>query len=237
MRNDRTSILLIGSGRLARHLKHWNSLLKTPNTLLTWNRSEPTDLLNKHLVCAQLIWLCVSDSAIIPFYEQHLTATKSSVVHFSGALNDARLISAHPLMSFPEPLFADPVYENIHFSVTGVINIDQVLPGFENSFSVLPAEHKAFYHALCVVSGNFPQLLWTETFSKFQDLQIPEKAFDTYIRQITENFIQLKQAALTGPLMRKDFSTIEKNQASLVGSNLENIYKTFAQTFTKESSI
>ncbi len=237
MQNVRNSILLIGSGRLARHLQHWNSLLQLPNTLITWNRSESLTTLNERMAQASLIWLAISDSAIIPFYNQHLTSTKITAVHFSGALNDPRLLCAHPLMSFPHELLANTVYPNIHFSLTGSTDLQTMLPGFKNSSSVLPAESKALYHALCVVAGNFPQLLWSEAFPQFKNLQIPEKAFDTYIHQITENFIQLKNKAVTGPLVRKDLVTIAKNQAALEDSKLNKIYSSFAETFIKEPNV
>ncbi|MBC7420841.1 MAG: DUF2520 domain-containing protein [Bdellovibrio sp.] len=237
MQKDRTSILLIGSGRLARHLNYWNSLLQSPNTLITWNRSDSIASLNQNLAKASIVWLAISDSAIVPFYEQHLAAAKNTFVHFSGALNDARLLSAHPLMSFPHELFTNSVYENIHFALTGPVDLNEVLPGFKNSFSALTAENKSLYHALCVVSGNFPQLLWSETFPQLQKWQIPEKAFANYIKQITENFIQLKGNAVTGPIVRKDFSTIEKNLAALSQTNLQKLYQVFTQTFLKEPKV
>lgn len=196
----------------------------------------PAHSLTEALSKASVVWLAISDSAIMPFYETYLSSTKSKVVHFSGALNDARLLSVHPLMSFPQELFADTVYENIHFTLTGVTDLKAAMPGFKNPFSILRPEHKALYHALCVVAGNFPQLLWNETLPQFQKLEIPDHAFGNYIKQITENFIQLKQASLTGPFVRKDMSTIEKNKMALVDTNLKNIYQSFAQTFTTEAS-
>ncbi len=227
------TILLIGSGRLAQHLQHWNSILPRPNRLLTWNRQESVELLQQKASKASITWLAISDSQIISFFEQHLTNFNAKTVHFSGALHDARIWCAHPLMSFPKDLFDQSTYKKIHFTVTGPKTLGAAMPGFENSFSFMSAEDKPLYHALCVVSGNFPQLLWGEALPKFQKLNIPEVAFNTYIQQITNNFIRLQLNALTGPLVRKDFATIEKNKSALKDSKLEKVYQSFAEEFTK----
>lgn len=225
-------ILLVGSGRLSQHLIYWNSLQKSPVQVSTWNRKTHTieDLKNK-IQSADLIWLAISDSSLVSFFEEHLSDAKAKVVHFSGALHDSRMISAHPLMSFPVKLMPADVYPRIHFALTGSQNLQQVLPGFINSFSLIDEKQKAFYHSLCVVAGNFPQLLWNESLSEFRKLNIPTEAVETYIQQITQNFVQLKENSLTGPLVRKDQVTIEKNLKALENSKLKKIYESFKGVF------
>ena len=79
-------ILMIGSGRLAQHLTYWNSLLENPNLIQNWNRKKNTTKeLEQYLIEASLIWLAISDSAIIQFYLDYLSKYKKPVVHFSGA--------------------------------------------------------------------------------------------------------------------------------------------------------
>ncbi|MBC7467576.1 MAG: DUF2520 domain-containing protein [Bdellovibrio sp.] len=230
--NDRLhSILLIGSGRLAKHLFYWNSLLEKPNQILTWDRSQDPHLLNKFLNQTTVVWLAISDAAIVPFFEKYLVGHDNRVVHFSGALHDPRLISAHPMMSFPSELMSESAYAEISFGITGASDLAAILPGFKNSFFVISAENKALYHSLCVVAGNFPQLLWVETEKKFSELQVPEKAFRTYITQVLNNYLALKKKSLTGPLIRKDVATVEKNQAALSGSKLKSIYHAFVKEF------
>lgn len=228
------TVLLVGSGRLSRHLVYWNSLQKSPLKFHTWNRqSHTSEELQSFLKKADFVWLAISDSALVSFFEQNLSHIQIPVVHFSGALHDARMISAHPLMSFPEQLMNPEVYPKIHFALTGVSTLQQALPYFQNSFSLIDEKQKAFYHALCVVAGNFPQFLWSETLSEFERLQIPSVAVDAYIQQVATNFIQLKSKALTGPLIRQDTVTIEKNINSLEKSKLQKIYSAFAEVFTK----
>jgi 2-dehydropantoate 2-reductase len=232
--HTKQSILLIGRGRLAKHLQHWNSLLSEPNILLHWDLSQNQLLLLDSLNKCTLVWLAISDSALVPFYEQHLQSSNKKVVHFSGAFNDPRMASAHPLMSFTQTLLPNEVYTKIHFAVNQCESLQAVLPGFQNSFTILTAENKSYYHALCVIAGNFPQLLWNEVSNEMKSLNLPPAALDLYINQISANYISLKNAALTGPLVRKDHSTIEKNIQSLSrAEGLQNIYKTFTKEFSK----
>ncbi len=226
-------VLLVGSGRLSQHLIYWNSLQKSPLQISTWNRQAYSieDLKSK-IQNAEFIWLAISDSALISFFAEHLSEAKAKIIHFSGALHDGRMISAHPLMSFPAELMAADVYPKIHFALTGSANLQQVLPGFTNSFSLIDEKQKAFYHSLCVVAGNFPQFLWNESLNEFRKLDIPAHAIETYILQITQNFIQLKEKSLTGPLVRKDQVTIEKNLKALENSKLKKIYESFKGVFS-----
>ncbi len=230
---DHGSVLLIGSGRLAQHLRYWNSLLPNPNSLLCWDRSQGIEQLHLLIKKSSLVWLAISDSALVPFYEEHLTELKKPVVHFSGALFDVRIPSAHPLMSFPRALLDAPTYPKIHFALSGAATLHELMPGFTNSFSIMPEKDKALYHALCVMSGNFPQLLWSETFPQLSQLEIPEAAINLYLTQITENFIKYRSNALTGPLIRRDQNTIEKNLRALTDSKLKKVYQSFVEEFTK----
>ena len=228
-----SSILLIGSGRLATHLAHWQSLQSHKLDLHTWNRQQPIRELHAFLERQPLVWLAISDSALTMFFEEHLARYNLKVVHFSGALHDPRMFSAHPLMSFTKKLFTDSFYQSIHFVITGVDRLDTAMPGFKNSFSVIPANQKAFYHALCVMAGNFPQLLWNEIFKEAANLKIPAVAFETYLKTITQNFIEQKGDALTGPIVRNDSITIQKNIEALEqNQKLQATYKTFAEEFT-----
>ena len=227
-----STILLVGNGRLAKHLKYWNQLVQSPNQVLVWNREQSQDLLKTHIQQASYIWLAISDSAIVDFYNQHLTGLNKTVVHFSGALHDERIISAHPLMTFANEVFDKAVYDKIHFSLTGADVLQKAMPHFTNSFSQIEAKNKSLYHALCVLAGNFPQLLWNETLKEFKNLNIPDSAVETYIQQVAANFIQQKEKSLTGPLVRKDLKTIESNLASLQTKPvLKNIYTNFNENF------
>jgi 2-dehydropantoate 2-reductase len=242
-----SNTLIIGSGRLARHLKYWSNLNSennhlrptTKHNLHYWDRSKPTQLLSSLVDSATHIWLAISDHAIVPFYEHHLVhKTKAQIVHFSGALYDPRISGAHPLMSFPDELLPQDIYNKIYFAVDDSMRtLQQLMPGFSNSNFQIPAEKKSLYHALCVASGNFPQILWSLCLQPFKDIEVPDQAIEIYLKQIADNFIAHKNGALTGPLVRKDLITIERNISALQNnknaSQIVELYKTFVGVYQK----
>lgn len=228
------TILLIGSGKLAKHLSHWFNLNSNHSAkFLNWDRHQDPHAIHRYAAEATHVWLAISDSAIVPFFEKYLAGHDARVIHFSGALHDPRLVSAHPLMSFTDDLYADDFYPHIQFALTGCDSLAEALPGFSNPWFPLKAEIKPLYHALCVTAGNFPQILWNEVYKIASAQNLPAEAFDLYIQQITQNFLNLKEAALTGPLVRKDVSTTEKNMTALAGTPLQSIYQSFTKEFLK----
>jgi 2-dehydropantoate 2-reductase len=227
-----SSVVLIGSGRLAKHLLYWNSLLENPNEVFQWSRTQSLEQLKSHLEKSNIVWLAISDNALLDFYETHLKSAGKRVVHFSGAFNNSNMLCAHPLMSFPNELLPTDIYPHIHFALSNFENLEQALPSFKNTFKVLSPQDKALYHALCVLAGNFPQMLWSEVSEKMQQLEIPEASFDLYIKQITENYLNYKNKAITGPIIRKDEKTILANLESLKNEiRLKSIYSNFNKEF------
>ena len=233
-----TRILLVGDGRLAKHLMHWHIQNSSHIELKLWNRSI-SDAFNKlkielaALKKDDLIWLAISDRSIVEFYEQSIlkNSCPATVVHFSGVVYDSRISGAHPLMTFPDELLPTSTYPQIHFAVDFKdLELENVLPGFKNESFFIPPEQKAKYHALCVLAGNFPQILWSLTQQSFSELQVPEGAQKIYIQQVVENYLKLGSSSVTGPLVRKDLTTIEKNLNALEEKkNLHHIYKTFVE--------
>ena len=230
--NEVKTILVVGSGRLAMHLNHWVSLQDTPCKILNWDRDQDPHLIKTYIQQADDVWLAISDSAIVSFYEKYLLGFDLRVVHFSGALHDPRIICAHPLMTFSDKIYSSETYAKIHFAITGCEKLSDALFGFKNSFFILPAEQKPLYHALCVVAGNFPQILWSEVLTICNEKKIPFQAFNVYLRQCIENFISEGSKSLTGPFARQDLMTIEQNIAALPVP-LKNIYHTFQTEFLK----
>jgi len=227
-----TQYLIIGSGRLARHLQFYFEQLHI--SFSAWDRHQDPHLLKTRVTQATHVLLAISDRAIRSFFETHLQGFDLRVVHFSGAFHDDRLISAHPMMSFSDHLFSLETYKKIHFSICGVSHINDALPGLENPYSLILPSQKALYHALCVVSGNFSTLLWQKTWLEFQKLGLPFSAFETYIQQTLQNFIAHPDHSLTGPLVRGDFETMKENHHALP-AELKESYLHFAKLYSENT--
>lgn len=222
------SYLLIGSGRVARHLGHYFHLLNIPHQ--TWDRAQDPHALKTKVAAHSHILLAISDSAIAGFYRQHLAGLDKVVVHFSGAHDFPDIIGAHPLMTFGPELYGLDFYKKIHFTMTGA-SLSEALPGLSNSFSILPAEQKALYHAYCVLGGNFTTLLIGKMLSGFVEMKIPSEAARHYIEKVVENTFSQPESALTGPLVRKDSVTVNANLQALGDDPIADIYKAFLKIY------
>ena len=221
-------VLIIGNGRMAKHLNHWCQLLN--KKVIHWHRSQGQPL---NLQNIDSIWLAISDDSLVSFFESTLkpSLTDQKVVHFSGTVHHPEMMSAHPLMTFSHELYDLATYNKIYFALTGADSLSQALPDFKNSYFHVTALDKPLYHALCVTTGNLPQLIWSETLPQFLNLKIPQEAVKIYAQQSLSNFFVTGPSAVTGPIVRKDNFTILKNLSALekVNLKLKNIYQSFLQ--------
>jgi len=221
--------LIVGSGRAATHFKHYLALKGIPYS--DWNRKEHTeDELQECLARAANVLLLIKDSAIREFRDQHLINFKGAVLHFSGSLIVEEIESFHPLMTFGPALYDLKFYEKIHFAAPSKKRFHECFPKLSNPVFELKPENKAYYHALCVMSGNFPQILWRECLSSFDGLNIPTEAVSLYLHKSLENFMANPKQSLTGPLARKDWQTIQNNIDALP-DNLKPLYKAFVDFY------
>jgi predicted short-subunit dehydrogenase-like oxidoreductase (DUF2520 family) len=233
-----THYALLGGGRLARHMRHYFSLLNLP--VSGWAR-DPKSALNSHAIDdararlratiepASHVLLLVSDAAIPEVVRRYPFLQEKTLVHCAGALSFPGIAGAHPLMTFSDVLYEPEQYRQVPFIVESGHRFGELLPGLPNPhFEIAPA-HKARYHALCVMAGNFSQILWQAAATRFGSIGLPAEALDPYLRQVTKNFIAAHGSALTGPLSRGDQVTIERNLAALAGDGLQLLYRAFLE--------
>ena len=220
--------LLIGNGRLSRHLQHYLELLDLPYTL--WTRCEqpppPTP-------CSHVL-LAIPDDAIEVFLDQHPELAPLQRIHFSGSLHTSKAWGAHPLMTFGENLYPDANYADIPFVVdSDAPPFEHLLPGLPNPHHRLDPQLKARYHAECVLSGNFTALLWTHFFKTLEgQLGLPREAALPYLRQVLSN-LQSDPNPLTGPLVRGDRRTLRRNLQALQGDPYHGVYRSFVTAHRK----
>lgn len=225
--------LIIGSGRVARHVAHYFQLLNIK--FQTWDRSEDTSVLAGKIISCSHILLAISDAALETFYQEHLASFEDkTLVHFSGALFFNGMIAAHPLMTFGPDLYDLTTYQQIHFALTGCDTLDEALPGLNNPYSNIFAFEKARYHTLCVLGGNFTTLLLAKMLEGFAEMKIPQSAAKPYIERVLQNTFANPGDAFTGPLARRDAATVEKNLQALKDDPYQAVYKAFLETLWPE---
>jgi 2-dehydropantoate 2-reductase len=211
--------LIIGDGRLARHLHRFFDLKSIRYT--QWRRQDGVLKLEILARQATRVLLAISDRSIEVVAKQIYTINpKPMFVHFSGALSFSRIESAHPLFAFSDRPLSLADYENITFTTElGRASLREMLPGLGNFETAIASETKPLYHALCVLSGNGSTALWEKTIALFKDqFNIPNKNLESYLGSIFSNLawgVAQNKSVLTGPWVRGDLATISKNLNSL----------------------
>lgn len=226
--------LLIGSGRLARHLSFYFKHLNLNFDTSSRRDHSPSELNNK-IKGSDVVLLAISDGGISSFYDsQSENAAEKIWVHFSGALHHPEILGFHPLMSFGSDLYDPKTYLSIPFiSEMEQKSFEQVFPELPNPHFKISKEKKALYHAYCVMGGNFTQLLWwmvEEAFEK--ELGLPAASLHSIKSQVFSNTLKDSKSALTGPLVRGDSETIEKNILALEG-NTPALYREFVNVYQR----
>ncbi len=223
--------LLIGNGRVARHMQQYFTFLGL--SFITWQRNQSHTQLQQQINDVTHILLLISDQQIEDFIALHLHNAQALLVHFSGSLVSDKAHGAHPLMTFNQALYSLEQYQRIPFVIDqDAPAFDSLLPGLSNSHVRLDKSFKAKYHALCVLSGNFSCMLWQKLLRSLeQEFHIPASIAHEYLQQQTCNLIKNPETALTGPLVRGDVLTIEKNVAALEGDAFQQVYESFVKCY------
>lgn len=226
--------LIVGNGRLARHLCFYFDSLSL--NYVHWYRSNKENNQKNFIhyaAQAGRILLAISDKSIESFILSYPDIPKQKWLHFSGALSIPGIYSTHPLGSFGEKLNPIDWYRDLFFMIEqssenkdDVFLLSNLLPGLPNRSSSILSQNKPYYHSLCVLSNNFSTILFQKLFSGLeQDLGIPKEAAYVYLKQTIFN-LQNTDNPLTGPLARKDKVTIKKNIEAL-----ENRHDKFADIY------
>lgn len=230
--------LLIGNGRVAKHFQHYFKLLNLPFS--TWHRQQCTLQLQHELKQASHILVLIKDDAIAGFIADYLIPTSAIIVHFSGGLTLETAIGAHPLMTFADEMYDLATYQSIPFVVEeNSLAFNELLPGLPNPMARISKNMKAKYHALCVLSGNVSCFLWQQLFTFLSDeLNLSAEFAFPYLQQQMKNLSQHPANAMTGPIVRGDQMTIQKNLAALAGDGLQAVYQSVVDCYqTKQSEV
>lgn len=225
--------LIVGSGRMAQHMQRYLDLLHLRYQVWTRKTNTFNELLTASQHCAPIL-LLIKDAAIAEFIEQHPFLQGLRLVHFSGQVSIPGIFSAHPLMTFGPSGYELALYQQIPFILAaGSPELPMLLPGLANPYYFIPDQQRTYYHALCVLSGNFTTLLWQKMFNEMeQRFDIPPEKIHPYLQQIIANVIACPQQALTGPLVRNDQQTIAAHLAALQGDDYQVVYQAFVKAYS-----
>jgi predicted short-subunit dehydrogenase-like oxidoreductase (DUF2520 family) len=239
-----TNYAIVGGGRLARHFSEYFRLLEIPHncwardhgsSFNTFNSPDAEQRLKETVCNADRLLLLVSDTSITALLKQYPFLHAKKLIHCSGSLSVPGVAGAHPLMTFTDSLYELDTYQNVPFVVEVGQSFTQLFPALPNPHFMISAQDKARYHAMCVMAGNFSQLMWKGISDRFeQQLELPATTLHPYLKQVAENFTQTPESALTGPLTRNDGQTITRNLNSLDGDPLQDLYAAFVRFYQHE---
>lgn len=224
---------IIGSGRLARHFCHYFHLLGI--SFQQWSRrDDPTlEKLPSVIEGCDRVLVLISDSAIESFIQDNLCLKEKVLIHCSGQLVTSLAHSAHPPYPFTQKLYSLDRYLKIPFVIEKEgPEFADLLPELSNPHVKIDKKLKPFYHALCVMGGNFTTLLWQKVSQEFErKLNFPKGIAHPYLEQIFLNLLQEPEDALAGPLVRGDTNTIVSNLNALAQDPYQEVYQAFVNAY------
>lgn len=232
---------LLGSGRAARHLRHYFNLLGIK--CRSWSREESTDgdsALRNSLQSATHVFILVTDAAIEPLARRaqalaaELDAVERYWIHCSGSLVTPLAWGCHPLMTFPAVGLHDwSTYRKMAWVIDSQAPAENLLlPLIPNPVFRIAPDQKALYHALCVLSGNVTTLLWQRMIRGLEEqLGISRIAALPYLSAIYQAIEAHPETALTGPLARGDDATLARDLSALAGDPFASLLQAAVQVY------
>ena len=231
------SYLLLGDGRVSVNMAHYLKLLKI--SFEVWSRkSFKKNSLREMSAKHTHILLLLSDHALEKFVSENTFLKGKTMVHFSATLNIEGAFGVHPLFSFNSHLCSLNLYQSFVFvGDEKTPSLTQILPGFPNRLVRISSRNKNYYHALCVMSANFSTILWKKFFFELKEkLGLPENVVYPFLEKVTHNLINYSEDSLTGPLVRGDHETIEKDLHALKGDSFLEVFEIFLDLSKKQDS-
>ena len=233
--HNATPLGIVGNGRVARHFHHYFTLLGLP--VCAWSRRGRTPSPPDALASCRTVLLLIRDAEIVPFIESWPALQEKHLVHCSGSLVTPAAEVAHPLTTFGPSLYELADYRAIPFILdAGGTPLSELLPGLPNPSFMIPAAERPYYHALCVMAGNFSTILWVKLFDELQRrFGMPASAAHPYLARVAANVMADAGRALTGPLARGDAQAIAANLTALEGDPFHAVYAAFTRVYDQRS--
>ena len=88
------------------------------------------------------------------------------------------------------------------------------------------------------MANNFTTILWNKFIEEFQtSFSFPKELAISFLQQTYENIKEDPKNAISGPLLRKDIKTIEKNLKSLENDSFKSIYAGFVRSCLEKDHV
>lgn len=156
----------------------------------------------------------------------HTSGVHSSEILKSLKSKGATIASIHPIQTFPPGRKPSQLYSSlrgIYYGIEGngksIREAVQVVTAVNGKVVIIPKELKPLYHAVCVFASGCMMIFLNalSELSKKLPLRVPwTSVFGPLMTTSMENAMsQSTTEALTGPIVRKDFTTVEMHLKAL----------------------
>lgn len=139
-----------------------------------------------------------------------------------------QVASAHPVLSFADPISASARFPGCHCGVEGAAAepVTALFTALGARVFSIRTEAKALYHAAAVISNNFTTVLQALAQEAWAEAGVPDEVradlHAVLLRGTVENILaRSPQAALTGPAARGDLAVVAAQGAEVAAWNPE----------------
>lgn len=184
---------------------------------------------------AEIVLLCVPDSAIAATAECQTLVMSQWVGHTSGAtpltaIPHARRFGLHPLQTFNRsgnPAQLDGAYAAVTGENEDARRVGRTLAELLGLTAFdLAEEDRAVYHAGAAIASNYLVTLHRAASELFNEAGAPPAGLEPLMRRVIANGFEL-----TGPIARGDWDTVERHLSALRERRpqLEPLYRVLAE--------
>ncbi len=184
---------------------------------------------------ADVVLLCVPDSAIAASAECQTLVMSQWVGHTSGAtpltaIPHPRRFGLHPLQTFNrsgDPAQLDGAYAAVTGETEEAHQVGQELAALLGLTAFdLAEEDRAVYHAGATIASNYLVTLHQAASGLFEEAGAPPAGLEPLMRRVIGNGFEL-----TGPIARGDWETVERHLEALRARKpqLEPLYRVLAE--------
>jgi predicted short-subunit dehydrogenase-like oxidoreductase (DUF2520 family) len=223
------SLRVVGPGRAG-------SALSSALAAVGWTVAEPVrrgDALEGAAAGVDLLVLATPDAAIAAVAAAIEPVERTVVAHLAGSLGldvlapHPRRAAVHPLVSLPDAdVGARRLRAGAWFAVAGdppdaLALVEGVVADLGGrSFTVADGD-RASYHAAAAIASNHLVALLGQVERVAASVGVPLEAYLDLVRATLDNVTELGPAgALTGPVARGDWATVERHRAALAPDEL-----------------
>ena len=219
MKKTKADYIIVGTGNLAKHLKHYFSYLNIK--FIDW-QPDPDKSLNAG---PNKVLLAIPDNKIEEFInENNQVFCKSTFIHFSGILNINNAVRCHPLMTFSERLYSPDFYESILFCLDeGSPKFEVLFPKLRNPNIVIPDSLRPYYINLCSLVNKFTSIPWEKFYDDVIDgFDIDSGNIESFLNKAISKIQENYQTYLNG-----FFSSEESFSDKISNINLTPVKKLY----------